>query len=127
MAETEVKRKTVFMITLIIQLCWSCLGQLSHFLSSSKQRPASGEHWNYFRIRLQGDNSCKAERSGDSDYCYLPKCFLHQLYRGRTAPAPCAGLGTGRAVMSITADLADKVAVMLSFPGLTLIRAIKLT
>ena len=36
-------------------------------------------------------------------------------------------LGTGRAVMSITADLADKVAVMLSCPGLTLIRAIKLT
>ena len=36
-------------------------------------------------------------------------------------------LGWARAVMSITADLADKVAVMLSFPGLTLIRAIKLT
>ena len=80
-----------------------------------------------FRIRQQGGNSCKAERSGDSDYCYLPKCFLHQLYRGRTAPAAGARLGTGRAVMSITADLADKVAMMLSFPGLTLIRAIKLT
>ena len=89
----------------------------------------SGEQWNYFRIRLQGGNSCKAERSGDSDYCYLPKCFLHQLYRGRTATALrlVLGLGTGRAAMSITADLADKVAVMLSCPGLTLIRAIKLT
>ena len=44
MAETEVKRKTVFMITLIIQLCWSCLGQFSHFLSSSKQRPGGVEN-----------------------------------------------------------------------------------
>ena len=98
---------------------------LSVIIKAATRR--SGEQWNYFRIRLQGGNSCKAERSGDSDYCYLPKCFLHHLYRGRTAPAAGAGLGTGRAAMSITADLADKVAVMLSFPGLTLIRAIKLT
>ena len=44
MAETELKRKTVFMITLIIQLCCSCLGQFSHFLSSSKQRPGGVEN-----------------------------------------------------------------------------------
>ena len=87
-----------------------------------------------FRIRLQGGNSCKAERSGDSDYCYLPKCYLHILpvlpRKDRPCTAAGAGLGTGRAAMSITADLADKVdtaAVMLSCPGLTLIRAIKLT
>ena len=55
---------------------------------------------------------------------------IKQFYQGRTATAAGAGLGTGRAVMSITADLADKVdtaAMMLSCPGLTLIRAIKLT
>ena len=83
---------------------------------------------NYFRIRLQGGNSCKAERSGDSDYCYLPKCFLHRITNFTEEGPPLRlVLGWARAVMSITADLADKVAVMLSFPGLTLIRAIKLT
>ena len=61
--------------------------------------------------------------------CPNVSSIYYQFYQGRTAPAAGAGLGrgTGRAVMSITADLADKVAVMLSFPGLTLIRAIKLT
>ena len=44
MAETELKRKTVFMITLIIQLCCSRLGRFSHFLSSSKQRPGRVEN-----------------------------------------------------------------------------------
>ena len=45
MAETELKRKAVFMITLIIQLCCSRLGRFSHFiLSSSKQRPGRVEN-----------------------------------------------------------------------------------
>ena len=129
MAETELKRKRVFMITLIIQLCWSCLGQLSHFLSSSKQRPARVENTG---ITLELD--CKevtVVKQNAAVILIIVICpNVSSISFTKEGPPLRLVLGWARAVMSITADLADKVdtaAVMLSCPGLTLIRAIKLT
>ena len=122
MAETELKRKTVFMITLIIQLCCSRLGRFSHFLSSSKQRPGRVENsgitfeLDYKQVQLVKQ---KAAVILINVICQHVSSIVYQFYQcmqsprkegpplslARTAPAPGAGLGTGRAVMSITADL----------------------
>ena len=132
MAETELKRKAVFMITLIIQLCCSRLGRFSHFLSSSKQRPGrvenSGITFEYDCKQVQLVKQ-KAAVFLIIVICQHVSSIFYQFYqcmqKGPPLRLALAGHGPGCDVHNCRS--ADKVAMMLSFPGLTLIRAIKLT